>query len=107
MDSELNSIASIILNCPQILISIKAGFLGLRKPETIIINELLDEDLLSTFSLNQVEDIIKEIQSILTDHEYCASMLTAYQGFKEKVGTGPVIRETAREIVDWIEKDEV
>ncbi|WP_462248017.1 hypothetical protein [Ekhidna sp.] len=105
VDSELNSIASTLLNCPQITISSNIGFLGLRKSKALIINELLDEGLLRSFSSNQIEDIIDEIQLILNDHEYCASMLTAYQRFKEKVGTGPVIRETARDIVEWIEED--
>ncbi|WP_436517504.1 hypothetical protein [Ekhidna sp. To15] len=104
VDSEIDSIAAAFMNCPQISISGKHGLLGFTKTEKPLVNEILGQNVVKNFKPNQFDLIQEELNLLLNNHEYCASMLASYQDFKNKIGTQPVVRTAAQTLVNWMEE---
>jgi lipid-A-disaccharide synthase len=76
---------------------IKVPFISLvnliaNKP---VVKELIQHDFTA-------EKVLEELDKILHDHQYCATMLADYQAIKEKLGFEPASRRAARSLVDWL-----
>ncbi|MEO9482117.1 MAG: hypothetical protein ABJG47_01670 [Ekhidna sp.] len=107
LDSEQDSVAAALLNCPQISIAEEPGFLGFTKAAQSLINKVEGREIIKTFKSNEHEQVIGELDLVLNNHEYCATMMVGYQEFKEKLGAQPVARSAVQKITEWIEKSEV
>ncbi len=105
VDSEIDSIGALLMNCPQISISGKHRLLGFSKAEKLLINEISGQKIIKSFRPNQFKLIEEELNLLIGDHEYCASMLAVYQNCKNKIGTQPVARSAAQSIIDWLEEN--
>lgn len=105
VDSEKDAISASFLNCPQVFMANKKGLFSFSKSKRSLINCVLNKDLIKNFPSNQYDSIAAELNLVLNDHEYCASMMAGYQEFKEKVGTQPVARNAAQKIIDWLEEE--
>ena len=105
VDSEKDAVGAAFLNCPQIRIANKRSFFSFSTVRRTLINYVLSKELIKQIPLNQVNEIARALNLVLNDHEYCASIMTGYQAFKEKVGTQPVARNAAQKIIDWLEEE--
>lgn len=120
VDSELNilkncnltittnntfSLKSALLNCPQVNIYSynKLGFRRLFKSKSHLpVNQLLKKEVIPSFSSKKIPLIMDEIDQILTDHQYCARMMSDYQDIRAQLQS-PAARNMAKEIVDFME----
>lgn len=103
VDSETDSMAAALMNCPQVSISGKWRLFGFSEEKHPIVNQVAHQEVIKNFKPNKIGLIKNELNLILSDHEYCASMLTAYQEVKEEIGTQPVTRTVAQKLVEWLE----
>lgn len=104
VDSQRKSMEAALLNCPQVTVAGKAGFLGSTKQWEPLINQVTEQNLVKNISLTKKDLIEAELDLILNNHEYCAEVLSGYQLFKDRVGMQPVARNIAQKITEWLEE---
>lgn len=106
LDSEQDAIVAALMNCPQVSIAGEKGFFGFSSTKSPLINNTLDNKLVKNFSPNHYEKLSDELLRIVNDHEYCATMMSGYQLFKDKIGSESVARNLARTMIEWLEESE-
>lgn len=120
VDSELNilkncnlaittnnifSLKSALLNCPQVNIYSNhgIGFSALFQNKShLLVNQLLKKEVIPSFSIKKIPLIMDEIDKILVDHQYCATIMSEYQNVRAQLQS-PAARNMAKEIVDFME----
>lgn len=99
---EDSSLKAALMNCPQIYVAHERGFF--RAKQAPLISQLLGRKVLKSFSIRKANEIALELDLILSNHEYSASMLSDYQEVFIKLGGLPAARNMAQKIIDWIEE---
>lgn len=98
--SSTSILESLLLNVPQVVTHGPSNFLSFAS--RISAQKMIIEEEIAK-SLSKEEEIADEIDQILNDFEYCASMLDKYQIVREKIGMEPFFRRVAQQIVEEVE----
>lgn len=104
VDNQRKSMEAALLNCPQVTVAGKAGFLVSTKQWLPVINQVTKQNLIKNILSTKKDLIEDELDLILNNHEYCAEVLSGYQLFKDRVGMQPVARNIAQKITEWLEE---
>lgn len=101
-----------LLNCPQVVVYranpisvfiakklVKIQWISLVNliAQKSVVQELIQEDY-------NAEKVLEELNKILKDHSYCASLLQEYQSLREVIGYQNASREAAGSITAWLEE---
>ncbi len=99
--SGLSSLEATFLNCPQVVVNQRGFSLFKKKKQPSLVNSIAGKNVVK--ELQTSSEILDEINLILNDQHYCASMLSEYQIIKEKVGHQRASKRAAQIIVDFLE----
>lgn len=98
-----------LLNCPQVVVYranpisifiarklVKINWISLVNliAQKTVVKELIQEEY-------NAENVLSELNNILKDHHYCATMLEKYQEIRSKIGYNNASREAARAVVEF------
>ncbi|SNT14485.1 hypothetical protein SAMN05421640_2498 [Ekhidna lutea] len=100
---QLSNILSVFTNSPTVNVFHNSLFSKSNNTHSII-NRILNKEVVSNYSLKDTPSIAGEVLLILKDHQQSASMLGNYQDFKSLLGTQHFARESARDIIEWLEE---
>ena len=102
--SSLGTLEATIFNCPTMLVSKEK----LRQidgwscaPNLVTSTSIVKEFVGRRYA---AEDVLAEVDLILKDQHYCATMLDEYQKVKNVIGHERASKKAARLIVDWLEE---
>lgn len=102
--SSLETLEAVVLNCPQVFASNKK--LDKEREWSSLVNFVAKKEVVKELGGRKynVHAILDEINLILKDQHYCATMLDEYQEVKNVIGHERASKKAARIIVDWLEE---
>ncbi len=101
--SDQSNLEAVFLNCPQIIIKgQESKFSFFKKPrKASVVNSIAGKQVVK--ELQTTTEIKQEMDLILNDQQYCATMLDEYQEIKNKIGHERASKKAAQIIVDFLE----
>ncbi len=107
VDNDYDSLKAAILNCPQILLKPRTSLKNLFKKEDVnILNRLLKSNHFKKYSSRSIDLMLKDVQSLLKDHESYAFVLSHYQEVREILGAESTARNIAKDIISSLEGED-
>ena len=95
---DRSSLLASLLNSPQALVKPNSSFF--KKSDNPLLNELLGRNLMTSM---KPSNVMNEVDQLVNDHEYSASILNSYQELREVIGAEPCFRKIGKVLIDFIE----
>lgn len=95
---DRSSLLASFINSPQVMV--KSGSSFFKKSDNPLLNELLGRNLMTPL---KPSNVMNEVNRLINDHEYSASILNSYQELREVIGAEPCFRKIGRVLIDFVE----
>lgn len=100
------SLSATLLNCPHLVLSTPKFYWFFEKNVSLV-NVLARKEQVKQYntSTKHLMKILLELDEILNNHQYYASIVQDLQKVKDQLGTEPVARKAGRILTEWIEEE--